>query len=213
VIACEALIDSIGGSGKVYIQNIKPGVSTTDQREEGCRQAIDAHPDVVLVGVDYNDDDPAKAAAQTEAVLQREPDLVGIFGTNVFSAQGAGMVVQNQGLTGEVNVVAFDATELAIELLRDGVVSHVLAQKPADMGFQAILQIVANINGVRSIPPRIATGYQMITIDNVDDPDVAQYIYSASTAARFHRWQRTTRGGQPPPARSSASSGRCCSSS
>jgi len=41
---------------------------------------------------------------------------------------------------------------------------------------------VANINGVRSIPPRIATGYQMITIDNVDDPDVAQYIYSDAAA-------------------------------
>jgi hypothetical protein len=41
-----------------------------------------------LVGVDYNDDDPSKAQAQVEAMLQKTPDLGGIFGTNVFSAQG-----------------------------------------------------------------------------------------------------------------------------
>ena len=46
--------------------------------------------------MDYNDDDPSKAQAQVEATLQREPDLAGIFGTNVFSAQGAGQVVQNR---------------------------------------------------------------------------------------------------------------------
>ncbi|MCB0214919.1 MAG: substrate-binding domain-containing protein, partial [Anaerolineae bacterium] len=33
--------------------------------------------------------------------------------------------------------------------------------------------------GVTSIPARIPTGYQVITADNVDDPEVAQYIYTA----------------------------------
>jgi len=104
VIACEALAKAIGESGKVYIQNVKPGISTTDQREEGCKQALEKYPDIELVGVDYNDDDPSKAQAQVEATLQRVPDLGGIFGTNVFSAQGAGQVVQNQGLGDQVSV-------------------------------------------------------------------------------------------------------------
>jgi len=182
-IACNALAESIGGAGKVYIQNVKPGISTTDQREEGCRNALENYPDITLVGVDYNDDDPSKAQAQVEAMLQREPDLGGIFGTNVFSAQGAGQVVQNQGLSGKVKVVAFDATETAIEMLRGemlrgGTVDLVIAQKPADMGYFAVLMAMAYLNDVVSIPPRIPTGYQVITIDNVDDPEVAQFIYT-----------------------------------
>ena len=36
-IACDALIKAIGGKGKIYIQNVNPGISTTDQREEGCK--------------------------------------------------------------------------------------------------------------------------------------------------------------------------------
>jgi len=177
-LGCQALAEAMGGAGKAYIQNVKPGISTTDQREEGCRQALDEYPDIELVGVDYNDDDPSKAQAQVQAILQREPDLGGIFGTNVFSAQGAGQVVKNSGLSGVVKVVAFDATELAIELLRDGTVDLVIAQKPADMGYLATMMATAYLNGVTSIPERIPTGYAIINQDNVDDPDIAKYIYT-----------------------------------
>ena len=178
LLGCRALAESMGGAGKVYIQNVKPGISTTDQREEGCRQALEEFPDIELVGVDYNDDDPSKAQAQVQAMIQREPDLGGIFGTNVFSAQGAGQVVQNSGLSGIVKVVAFDATELAIELLKDGTVDLVIAQKPADMGYLATMMATAYMNGVTSIPERIPTGYAIITQENVDDPEIAKYIYT-----------------------------------
>jgi len=177
-IGCEALAEAIGGKGKVYIQNTVPGVSTTDQREEGCKEALAEYPDIELAGVDYNQDDPSTAQAQTLATLQRVPDLAGIFGTNVFSAQGAGQAVVNQGLSGKVKVVAFDATEFAIEQLRAGTVDLVIAQKPADMGYLAVAMAMAYLDGVSSIPVRIPTGYQVITKDNVDDPAVAQFIYT-----------------------------------
>jgi ribose transport system substrate-binding protein len=177
-IACEALIKAIGGKGKIYIQNVKPGISSTDAREVGCKKVIEANPDVTLVAVDYNDDDPSKAQAQVEAMLQKEPDLGGIFGTNVFSAQGAGQVVQNKGLSGKVKVVAFDATETAIEMLKNGTVDMVIAQKPADMGYFAVEMAMANMNGVTSVPTHIPTGYQVITKDNMNDPAVMKFFYT-----------------------------------
>ncbi len=179
VIACKALVEAIGGKGKIYIQNVKPGISSTDAREEGCKEAIAGNPDVVLVGVDYNDDDPSKAQAQVEAMLQKEPDLAGIFGTNVFSAQGAGQVVANKGLSGKVKVVAFDATETAVEMLKAGTVDMVIAQKPSDMGYLAVEMAVAYLDGVTSVPKHIPTGYQIITRDNMDDPAVQAFFYTA----------------------------------
>ena len=114
-IACDAVIEAIGGEGKMYIQNVKPGISTTDQRQQGCEEAIEATGGAVeLIGVDFNDDSAAKAAEQTAAVLQREPELAGIFGTNLFSAQGAAQAVKNAGLTGVVKIANFDAPEAAI---------------------------------------------------------------------------------------------------
>jgi ribose transport system substrate-binding protein len=177
-IACRALADSIGKTGKVYIQNVKVGISSTDAREKGCKDVLAAeYKNVTLVGVDYNDDDATKAQAQVEAQLQKNPDLAGIFGTNVFSAQGAGTVVKNKGLSGKVKVVAFDATKDAINMLRDGTVDLVIAQKPSDMGYLAVEMAVAYLNGVTSIPKHIPTGYAVITRDNMADPNIAKFFY------------------------------------
>ena len=176
-IACDALANSIGKKGKVYIQNVKKGISTTDQREQGCKDALAAYKDITLVGVDYNEDDASKSQAQTTAVLQREKDLAGVFGTNVFSAEGAGTAVVNAGLKGVVQVVAFDATIDAIDKLKSGVVSLVIAQKPYDMGFLSVFYAMANARNVSSIPKRIPTGYAVIDAKNVSDPAVSRFIY------------------------------------
>jgi ribose transport system substrate-binding protein len=179
-IAAEALAANTGEQGKVYIQNVQPGVSTTDQRAEGFMEGIAEFPNMEVVGMDYNNDDENTAVQQTSAVLQRETDLVGIFGTNVFSANGAGTAVQNSGMSDQVDVIAFDATINAIELLNNGVVSLVIAQKPFDMGYLAVQFAVADHQGVTSLPKRVPTGYAVITADNVNDPEVARFIYEAN---------------------------------
>ncbi len=177
-IAARALAAIVGETGDVYVQNVNPGISTTDQREEGFREGIAEFPNMTIVGVDYNGDDETVAVQQTGAVLEREGDaLVGIFGTNVFSANGAGIAVQNAGLTGAVNVIAFDATSFAAEQLRAGVVSMMIAQKPFDMGYLAVQFAIAHNGGVTSLPARVPTGYAVITAENIDDPEVAQFIY------------------------------------
>jgi len=180
-IACQAIIDSMGGTGKMYIQNVKPGISTTDQREQGCREAIEATGGAVeLVGVDYNEDSAAKAAEQTAAVLQRVPDLTGVFGANLFSAQGAAQAVKNAGLTGVVKVANFDAPEAAIEDLRNNVVDIVIAQHPYEMGEKCIEFSLAAIAGdMDSIDKRWPTGYTAITRENVDTEEAQQSIYKS----------------------------------
>lgn len=182
-IAAEALAANVGGEGDVYIQNVNPGISTTDQRAQGFREGIEAFPDMEVVGEDFNGNDESTAVQQTSAVLEREPDLVGVFGTNVFSANGAGIAVQNAGLGGVVDVIAFDATTFAVEQLRAGAVSIVIAQKPFDMGYLAVQFAIADSQGVTSLPKRVPTGYAVINNDNVDDPEVAQFIYEVAEEA------------------------------
>jgi ribose transport system substrate-binding protein len=176
-IACDALANAIGKKGKVFIQSTNKGVSTVDQREQGCKEALAKYPDIKLVGVEYCLDDASKAQAQTTAVLQREKDLAGIFGLNVYSFQGAGTAVVNAGLKGAVQLVAFDATKQAIDMLKDGTVTLVIAQKPYDMGFLGVFYSMANARGVSSIPKRIPTGYAVINAKNMTDPNVSRFFY------------------------------------
>ena len=176
-IACSALADTLGEGAKIYVTNTKPGISTTDQREQGCLEAAEAR-GLEVARVDYNENSADIAQAQTAAVLQANPDIVGMFATNLFGAVGAGNAIQNAGLQGAVEVALFDAGEENIQFLRDGVVSLVIAQKPADMGYLGVIAQVANMRGVTSMPARVGTGYAVINIDNVDDPDVARFIYT-----------------------------------
>ena len=180
-IACSALADKLGEGAKIYVTNTKPGISTTDQREQGCLEAAEAR-GLEVARVDYNENSADIAQAQTAAVLQANPDIVGMFATNLFGAVGAGNAIQNAGLQGAVEVALFDAGEENIQFLRDGVVSLVIAQKPSDMGYLGVALATAYLDGVGSIPARIGTGYAVITIDNVDDPDVARFIYTSNTS-------------------------------
>jgi ribose transport system substrate-binding protein len=177
-ISAEGLAKAIGGKGTVYINSTNPNVSSVEAREKGFKAYMaEKYPDIKVLGPDYNLDDMNKAQQQTEAVIQQNADLVGVFGTNVFCAQGAGTAVANAGLGGKVQVVAYDATKAAMELMDKGVVSLVLAQKPFDMGYMAVEFAMADNAGVTSLPRRVETGFAILDKDNRNDPNFARFIY------------------------------------
>lgn len=180
-ISARGLAKAIGGKGTVYINSTNPNVSSVEGREQGFAEVMkNEFPDIKVLGPDYNLDDQNKAAQQTAAVIEQNPDLAGVFGTNVFSAGGAGNAVVNAGLGDAVKVVAYDATAEAIELMGKGVVSLVLAQKPFDMGYMAVQFAVADAAGVTSLPRRVETGFAIIDKDNVDDPEYSRFIYKVN---------------------------------
>jgi ribose transport system substrate-binding protein len=179
-ISARGLAKAIGGKGTVYINSTNPNVSSVEGREQGFKEVMAKEfPNIKVVGPDYNLDDANKAAQQTAAVIEQHPDLAGVFGTNVFSAQGAGAAVVNAGLGGKVLVVAYDATLAAIESLNKGDVSLVLAQKPFDMGYMAVQFAAADAAGVTSLPRRVETGFAIIDKSNVTDPNFSRFIYKA----------------------------------
>lgn len=181
-IAGEALIKSIGGSGKLYIQNTSPGASTSEQRVKGCKDAIDAtNGAVTLVGVDYNYHDITKANNETFATLERVDDLAGIFGTNVASGEGAALGVKRAFKQGVVKIANFDAPENAITDLRNGVIDLLIAQKPGEMGSIAVEYAMNALSGnTNGIQKRVPTGFLIIDQNNIDTPEVQAAIYRSS---------------------------------
>jgi len=178
-ISADGLAKAIGGKGTVYINSTNPNVSSVEAREVGFKKEMtEKYPGITVLGPDYNLDDQNKAQQQTAAVLQQHPDLAGVFGTNVFSAGGAGTAVANAGLTGKVQVVAYDATKQAMDLMSKGTVSLVLAQKPFDMGYLAVEFAVADNAGVTSLPRRVETGFAILDKDNASDPAFSRFIYA-----------------------------------
>lgn len=177
-IACQALIDSMGGSGKLFILASTAFVPSDTQRRDGCVEVVEANPDVELAGIDYTESSAAIATEQTQAMLQKEPDLGAIFGANLFSAQGAAAAVKNANLQGVVKIASFDAPEQAIDDLRNSVVDIVIAQQPALIGATSVQYAFDALTGAESeILPKVATPFVIITRDNIDTPEAQAAIY------------------------------------
>lgn len=170
--------ESMGGKGSVYVSNVRPGISTTDQREEGFKlEMAERFPDIKVLDTQYNENDASTAASQFQAVLAREPNLGGVFGANLFSALGAANGVESANKLDAVTVVAFDAPQSIVEQLKAGVVDMAIAQHPAEIGYYGVMTAYAHLTG-QSVPPLIGTGFTVITAENVDEPEVARFIYS-----------------------------------
>ncbi len=176
-IAARALAKAIGEKGKVYVSNVKPGISTTDQREQGFKQEMKKYPNVTVLDTQFNDDDANKAASQLQSVFARNSDLAGVFGANLFSATGAANGVKQANATGKIRVVAFDAPTSIVGEIKSGNVDIAIAQHPAEIGYFGLVTAFAHLSG-QSVPPLIGTGFTVIDKSNVDDPATKRFIYS-----------------------------------
>jgi ribose transport system substrate-binding protein len=171
--AAKALAELIGGSGKVFVVNVKPGISTTDARakgfEEGAKEA-----GLEYLGQDFSQDEPARAASIIKAQLAKNPDIKGVFATNLFSAEGTANGVREAGKAGDVKIVGFDAGPAQVEQLEKGDVQALIAQKPADIGAQGVEQAVKALKGEETTP-QIGTESVTITKDNLAESQDSLY--------------------------------------
>ncbi len=173
----EKLAEMIGKKGKVYINTTNPDVSSVMGRVTGFKKGAAKFPDIEVVGVDYNLDVQQTAQEQTLAKLQANPDLVGIFGTNLFSAQGAYQAVVNAGLTGAVKIACWDASVELVNAIKEGQIDVLLAQKPAEIGSLAVEWGFKYFTEDAEVPKKVIPGFVFFTSENVDDPDMQQFIY------------------------------------
>ena len=178
-MAARALAKAIGEKGKVYVSNVKPGVSTTDQREEGFKDEMKKYAGITVMETQFNDDDANKAAAQVQAVIGRTPDLAGVFGANLFSAGGTANGVKQAGMLGKIKLAGFDAPESIVAQLKDGTFELTIAQHPAEIGYFGFMAAYAHVTG-NPVPTAIGTGFSVMTKDNIDDPNVSKYLYKSS---------------------------------
>ncbi len=177
--AFEAIQKLAPNGGKVLGVGVQPGISTTDARDKGFADAAKADSKFTYLGVQYSQNDPAKAASIVSAALQKDPDIVGIFASNLFSAQGSATGIRQAGKQGQVNVVGFDAGPEQIKALQDGTVQALIAQQPGDIGVQGVQQAIKALKG-ESNEANIQTGSTIITKDNLTSPEGQAAAYKAS---------------------------------
>jgi ribose transport system substrate-binding protein len=177
--AFTAMKQLVPGGGEVLVVNVKPGISTTDQRVSGFASAAKADPKFKYVGVQYDQDSASVAAQVTLAALQKYPGIVGIFAANLFSAEGAATGIRQAGKSGKVKVIGFDAEPDEITALKQGTVQALIAQSPYTIGTNAVDQAVAALSG-KATTAKIGTKFTIITSANLTSAASQAAIYKTS---------------------------------
>lgn len=175
--AFKAVQQLVPGGGKVLGIGVKPGISTTDARDKGFKDAaVASGGKYTFIGQEYSDNEPSKAAQITTAAIAANPDLKAIFASNLFSAQGAATGIKQAGKEGEIVVIGFDAGPDQVAALKDGTVQALIAQQPYNIGVQGVQQAVKALNGQKT-KKKITTGFTILTKNNVDSKagKAAQY--------------------------------------
>src|SRR5438552_2516307 len=93
-----------------------------------------------------------------------------MFADNAQMGEGAGAALDERNLGGKVSLVAYDADEAGLQLLKKDVIHAVIIQDPFMMGYAGVWYGLAASKGVR-VPRLVDTGVGVITKANMDDPN------------------------------------------
>jgi ribose transport system substrate-binding protein len=177
--AAKALIKAIGGSGEVAGISVNPGISTTDQRQQGFESELKKHPGIKYLGTQYCNDDQTKATNQMSALLSSHPNLKGVFAMNVVSGNGVTAAVKAAGKSGQVKLVEFDAGPPQVQALKAGTISALIAQYPYGIGQLGVQLAYKYVTGKKAgIKKHYGTGSAIITKANVSSPAYKKYLYT-----------------------------------
>lgn len=177
--AFDAIKQLAPQGGKVLVVSVQPGISTTDARAKGFQDAVAQDSKYTDLGVQYSQNEPQKAAQIVTAALQKDPDIIGIFAANLFSAEGAATGVRQANKQDQVKIVGFDAGPDQVKALRDGTVQALVAQQPGKIGQVGVEQAIAALKG-EPTKKDVQTGFTIVTKENVDTPEGQAALYKSS---------------------------------
>jgi len=177
-LAGQELLRVTGGKGKAFLLNAVPGVPTNVARAQGFTDALKGS-GMTLLPPQYSNEEQGKGTAVVDAALSAHPDLAGIFASDTINGQAVAVALKDAHKLGKVKAVGYDTSPTEVAALKQGAFAALIGQKPYDMGFQAVQAIVDTLDGKGGAwhGQKVATGFNVVTPANVDDPNVAKYIY------------------------------------
>ncbi len=174
-LAAEWANTYLGGTGKVGYIGYTPGIQSVDLRKDGWDAAIKTYPGLTVVDPQYAEVDLNQNAQKVSALLSRTPDVGVIFASWTNATLGAAQAVQEAG--SKAAIIGLDASPDEVALLRQGKVAALVVQKALDMGAQSVDEMAAYLQDGTEPSSDVLLESIVVTQDNIDDPDVAQYLY------------------------------------
>ncbi|QEN86533.1 ABC transporter substrate-binding protein [Labrys sp. KNU-23] len=165
-IACQYLVDKIGGKGKVVIVN-GPQVSSVVARVKGCKEVLAKYPDIKLL----SDDQDAKGSregglAVMQSLLTRFDHIDGVFTINDPTAIGVDLAAKQLGRKKMIITSVDGAPDIVAALQADTLIQASAAQEPQTMSIKGIELGMGLMDGKKPAQTTILIPSTLVTRDN-----------------------------------------------
>ena len=175
-LAADKLAALIADEGEVAVVGHDQTSRTGIERVEGFVNRLKAaHPKVRVVTVQYGGGDHLKSTEVAKSILQGNPKLKALFGTNEGSAIGVVNAVREMKRSGVV-VVGFDSGKQQKDAIASGAMAGAITQNPVGIGYRTVEAAVKALKG-EALPKAIDTGYFWYDKTNLRDPKIAAVLY------------------------------------
>lgn len=176
-LAADKMAELIGEEGKVaLVVHDQTSVTGVQRRDGFVNQIENNYPNIEIVDIQYGGGDHLKSTDLSKAMMQANPDLKGIFGSNEGSAIGVVNAVQEMNKAGSLVVVGFDSGKQLIDAIKNGVAAGAVTQNPVGIGYETVKAAVAAMNG-ETVEKQIDTGFYWYDKDNIDSDEIQSAIY------------------------------------
>jgi len=175
-LAGEQMAKLMGGQGSVIAIDNDPGFPISEQRVEGFKKAIEAHPGIKFLGVKYSHNEVANAANIVSTTAGSNPDLKGVYTAETNNTEGAITGVREAKKEGQIHVVGYDTSDPIVQALHDDKLGGNIVQYPYGEGQMGVETLVKAVKG-ESVPRNQSAPFVVATPKNVDTPKVQKYIY------------------------------------
>ena len=172
--AAKHMAELVGNKGMIGLVCHDQTSQTGKQRCEGFQDWMkDNAPDITLLAPQYAGE-VGLAANTAKAMIQANPDIVGLYGSNEAAATGAVQGAIESGA--KITVVGFDSGKTQLDAIRNGQMAGAITQAPVKMGHETVVAAIKAINGIE-LPKVIDSGFAWYDATNIDDPEIAANLY------------------------------------
>ena len=179
------------GEVAVFVQD-SISMTATDRLQGFLDQVAREFPDVTIVNTYYMDQQESiaeKIAIEQDIedsssitqedivryILEKNPNIKGIFATNLDATQLVANTVKNLERT-DIKIVGFDGGKEQLKFLEDGTVEGLILQNPFGMGYATVIA-AARVHLDLGNESVVDTGYVWVTKDNMEQTSISNMLY------------------------------------
>ncbi|MBO8131018.1 MAG: substrate-binding domain-containing protein [Candidatus Marinimicrobia bacterium] len=163
----EIMAELINKTGKVAIITGSFNATGLELRRRGFQSYIyNNFKDIKIIGAFEEHESDEIAYQVTREIIQKYPDIKGIYVTEGATPPGVAKAVEESGRT-DIKIVGHDLTDETMRYLKKGIISVTIGQGPFAQGHDPVIHLFNHlVGGWKPNTPRLLTNMDIVTKEN-----------------------------------------------